>query len=235
MASKKKLTGENLEALGAKRLAELLLELAENDAAAARRLRLELAAKEAPESVAAELRKRLAQIARARSFVDWRGIRNLAADLETQRRAIVERVAKIDADDALELMWRFMELAESVHARCDDSNGAVGDVFRAACRDLGPLAGPAKPDPVALADRAFAALQDNGYGQYDDLIETLAPVLGKKGLDHLKRRFEESPRDRSLFASSRATSRSYTARGSGVGPSSAFSSGPHHSLAAKPC
>jgi hypothetical protein len=65
----------------------------------------------------------------------------------------------------------------------------MGGVFSAACSDLGPLARAAKPDPVALADRVFAALRQNGYGQYDDLIATLAPVLGNKGLDHLKLRF----------------------------------------------
>lgn len=191
MASKKTLTAENLEALGAKRLAELLMDFAEADAATNRRLRLELAAREAPETVAAEVRKRLGQIGRARSFVDWRKVRDLAADLEAQRRAIVDQVAKIDPAEALELMWRFMELAESVHERCDDSNGLIGDVFRGACRDLGPLADMAKPDPVVLADRVFDALNENGYGQYDDLIEALAPALGDKGLDHLKARFVE--------------------------------------------
>lgn len=191
MASKKTLTAKNLEALGAKRLAELLMDIAESDVATKRRLRLELAAKGAPESVAAEVRKRLAQIARARSFVDWRKVRELAADLETQRRTILDRVAKIDAAEALELMWRFMDLAEAVHERCDDSNGVIGDVFRGACRDLGSLAELARPDPVALADRVFAALNENGYGQYDDLIEALAPALRDKGLDHLKVRFVE--------------------------------------------
>ena len=191
MASKTQVNRDNLESLGATRLAELLLELAENDAAVRRRLRLELAATAAPHSVAAEVRKRLAQIARADSFVDGRKIRELVADLETQRRTIVDRVAKIDAAEALELMWRFMDMADSVQERCDDSNGVVGDVFRAACGDLGLLAQAAKPDPVALSDRAFAALNENGYGQYDDLIEALAPVLGRNGLDHLKARFIE--------------------------------------------
>jgi hypothetical protein len=189
MASKKTLTAENLEALGAKRLTELLLDIAEDDAAVKRRLRVELAAKEAPETVAAEVRKRLAQIARARSFVDWRKIRELAADLEMQRRTIVDQVAKIDAAEALALMWRFMGLAGSVHERCDDSNGVIGDVFRGACRDLGPLAELAKPDPVDLADSVFAALNANDYGQYDPLIETLSPALGGNGLGHLKARF----------------------------------------------
>lgn len=191
MASKKTLTAENLEALGAKRLAELLMDIAEGDAAVKRRLRLELAARAAPETVAAEVRKRLGQISRARSFVDWRKVRDLAADLEAQRRAIIDQAAKIDAAEALELMWRFMGLAESVHERCDDSNGVIGDVFRGACRDLGPLAELAKPDPVALADRVFEALNENDYGQYDHLIETLTPALGGKGLDHLKTRFVE--------------------------------------------
>jgi hypothetical protein len=194
MASKKTLTAENLEALGAERLAGLLMEIAEGDAATQRRLRLELAAREAPERVAAEVRKRLAQIERARSFADWRKVRAVAVDLETQRRAIVEQVAKIDAGEALDLMWRFMELAGPVHDRSDDSKGEIGGVFGSACRDLGPLAERAKPDSLALADRVFAALDDNGYGQYDALIATLAPVLGGKGLDRLKARFVELSR-----------------------------------------
>lgn len=194
MASKKTLTAGNLEALGAPRLAELLLEIAEGDAATKRRLRLELAAREAPERVAAEVRKRLAQIERARAFADWRKVRALATDLETQRRAIVEQVANVDAGEALDLMWRFMELAEPVHERSDDSNGEIGGVFNAACRALGPLAEGAKADPLALADRVFDALDDNGYGQYDALIATLAPALGGKGLDRLRARLVEMSR-----------------------------------------
>jgi hypothetical protein len=191
MASKKTLNAENLEALGVQRLAELLMDIAEGDAATKRRLRLELTAHEAPEAMAAEVRKRLTQIARARSFADWRKVRDLAADLQVQRRAIIDQVARSDASEALELMWRFMNLAEAVHARCDDSNGVIGGVFRDACGDLGPLTQAAKPDPVALADRVFTALNDNGYGQYDHLIGTLSPSLGAKGLDHLKGRFIE--------------------------------------------
>jgi hypothetical protein len=194
MASKKTLTAGNLEALGAERLAQLLLEIAAGDAATQRRLRLALAAHEAPERVAAEVRKQLARIERGRSFADRHKVRALAADLETQRRAIVDQVANIDSGEALDLMWRFLELADSANERSDDSNGELGDVFGAACRDLGPLAERAKPDPLALADRVFAALNDNGYGQYDTLLATLAPFLGNKGLDHLKTRFVELSR-----------------------------------------
>jgi hypothetical protein len=150
MASKGKVSQDNLEALGARRLAELLMDVAQSDVVVNRRLRLELAAIAAPERLAAEVRKRLGQIERARAFVDRRSCRGVAADLETQRRTIVEQVAKIDADEALELMWRFMDLAPSVQERCDDSDGVIGGVFSLACRDLGPLAQAAKPDPIAL-------------------------------------------------------------------------------------
>lgn len=189
MASRKTLSAEALESLGAKALAGLLMEFAEQDSATRRRLQLELAAKEAPETVARTVRKRLDQIARARGFVDWRKVRELAADLEAQRRAIIDKVAAIDAAEALELLWRFMQLAPSVFNRCDDSDGELGAVFSAACGDLGPLAQAAKPDPLVLADRVFDALIDNSYGQYDGLIETLALSLGNRGLDRLKARF----------------------------------------------
>jgi len=155
MVSKKTLNAENLEALGARRLANLLMDIAEGDAATKRRLRLELAAQVAPETMAAEVRKRLTQIARSRSFADWRKVRDLAADLDAQRHAIINQVAKGDAAEALELTWCFIDLAKTVHERCDDSNGVIGDVFRDACRDLGPLTHAAKPDPVALADRSL--------------------------------------------------------------------------------
>ena len=47
MASNKAVNAKNLEALGAARLAELLLEISTGNAAAKRRLRLELAGAEA--------------------------------------------------------------------------------------------------------------------------------------------------------------------------------------------
>lgn len=112
-----------------------------------------------------------------------------ADDLDAQRGAILE-VGRSDAAEALELMWQFMALARSVLDRSDDSNGRIGDVFRAACQDLGPLAEEAKPNVIALADRVCEACLDNGYGQSDALIATLATALGPTGLRHLKQRFE---------------------------------------------
>jgi len=159
-----------------------------HDRAAKRRLRLDLAGAESTGEVAKEVRKRLSTIARSRSFVDWQNRRALVDDLETQRRAIVEQVAKADPIEGLDLMWRFLALANSIFERCDDSSGTVIGIFHAAGSDLGEIAKAAKIDPKKLADHAFQALIENDYGQYDDLISVLTPALGQEGLEHLKHR-----------------------------------------------
>lgn len=188
MAAKTTLNAKNLEALGVKRLAELLIQISAGNAAAKRRLRLALVEAQSPGEVAKEVRKRLATIARSRSFMDWQGIKLLADDLDTQRRAIIETVAKAEPGEALDLLWRLMALAPAVFERCDDSNGVVISLFRQTCRDLGEVALKAQADPIRLADRTFEVLTGNDYGQFDDLIQVLAPALEQPGLEHLKQR-----------------------------------------------
>src|SRR5664279_325814 len=109
MASKKTVTLDNLVALGAERLAAILVELADGDAETKRRLRLELAAQTGGDAVAAEIGKRLTALRSARSFVDWQQRRDFVKGLDLQRTMIVDRVAQTRADLALDLMWRFME------------------------------------------------------------------------------------------------------------------------------
>jgi hypothetical protein len=54
--------------------------------------------------------------------------------------------------------------------------------------NIGDVAQRANTNPTALADQAFDALTRNDYGQFDELIHVLSPVLGQAGLEHLKRR-----------------------------------------------
>jgi hypothetical protein len=200
MAATKPLNARNLESLGAARLAELLIEISMGDAAAKRRLRLALIGNESQAELGREVGKWLAAIARSRSFVDWQKRKELIDDLEMQRRAIVEQVAKVDSAQALDLMWRFLALANPVFGRCDDSSGAVISTFHVAVGDLGALAEAVGMDPEALARRTFNALTQNDYGQYDHLIEVLTPALGRAGLEHLKQlviKYSEEPLPRS--------------------------------------
>jgi hypothetical protein len=189
--AKQTLNAKNLEALGAQRLAELLIEVSTANSAVKRRLRLELAGAQSLGELANQVRKRLMALARSRSFIDGQNRRPLIEDLDAQRRAILNQVAKADVVEAVELMWRFMALANSVFARCDDSSGTVIGIFHAACHDLGEIAHTAAIAPAILAEQAFKALQENGYGQYDGLIRVLSPALGAAGLEQLRTRFIE--------------------------------------------
>jgi hypothetical protein len=86
MASKTTLNRTNLAELGAERLAELMIEISQGNAAIKRRLRMELAGVESPVVLAKEIRKRLATIARSRTFVDWQTRKALVDDLQAQRK-----------------------------------------------------------------------------------------------------------------------------------------------------
>jgi hypothetical protein len=192
MASKKTVTFDNLAALGLERLAAILVDLADADAEIKRRLRLGLAAQAGGDTIAAEIGKRITALKNARSFVDWQKRRDFVKDLDLQRTMIVERVAMTRPELALDLIWRFMALAEPVINRVDDSNGSVGDVFRSACEDLGVIAVKARPDPIDLADRVFAALSANDYGVFDGLVKAIVPALGEVGIAHLKTRLAQA-------------------------------------------
>ena len=190
MASKTTLNAKNLEALGTERLAQLLIEVSTGNAAAKRRLRLELAGARSPLEAGRAIAKRLTSIANAKSAITWKKRKAFIEDLQTQRRGIIEQVGPHDPEQALFLMWRFMGLANPVIERCQSGDDEVIEVFHEACGDFGPLVEAAKPSAEMLIDTTFDALCENTYSQYDKLISTLSPTLGAKGLERLRQRLE---------------------------------------------
>jgi hypothetical protein len=190
MAGSSSLNAKNLEALGAARLAELLLTLSEGDAGAKRLLRLALAEQKGPAEIAREVRKRLATIERSGSFLDDHQREALLKDLERQRQAISGPIAEHDPARAVELLWDLLALAEGLMERCDDSDAVVRDFFHQSSASLGQVAQKAPRDPKALADQVYAAIVSNGYGQFDPVLRDLGPALGPEGLGHLRQRLE---------------------------------------------
>ncbi|MGF9567265.1 DUF6880 family protein [Neorhizobium sp. BT27B] len=186
MATKTTLNAKNLETLGAPRLAELLIEIATGNAAHKRRLRLELAGDHSSAEVARAVRKRLGSIARARTFIDWKKIKATRLDLETQRRMIVETVATDDASEGYELIWQFLNLADSIFSRSNDSSGSLMQIFHQGCVDAGVVAARAAIASDVLAEKIIKAIQGNNYGQFDPLIGVMADALGHEGMERLK-------------------------------------------------
>lgn len=184
--ARKTLNPENLERLGAERLAALVMDLVQGNAALQRRARMELSAAQGPKEVAADLRKRFVSLRRATSYVDWRKQKAFVRDLAGLVAMIETGVAPHDPDEAFDLLWSFLQLAPSIHARTDDSNGAVGDVMRGAMQVIAALAPRIAAKPATLADRVLEAVAEAGYGEFDGIIPALAEALGSEGLEHLK-------------------------------------------------
>jgi hypothetical protein len=191
MAARSKLTVESLAKLGTKRLAELLIEEAERNRQLKQAVDMALAAESGSAEVGHQIRKRLAQIGRSEAFVTSEKARELAIELGRLRSAIVETIGAGNPNLACELLWQLIDLHSSVFERLDDSSGRVGDLFRSACGDLGPLLKRAKIKPGKLAPMVLQRIVDNGYGIYDGIVLTLSAALGREGRKILRQLLEE--------------------------------------------
>ena len=193
MAAKTTLNAKNLQALGAETLADLVMSLVDGNAALKREARAALLELAGDGAMAAEVRKRLVSIKKARSFVNWKKKKAFATELTRLHRTIADKIAPQNPKEALELIWLFLGLAPSVYERLGDSNGMIGEIFHNACADIGAIATRAKSDPVKLAGQVFRALMDsNHYAEFDGLLASTAQTLGDKGIAHLKALFTEA-------------------------------------------
>lgn len=150
-ASQKKVTAENLLTLGAERLAEILVSVAETRVDLKRWLRIELAAQQGPGPLTGEIDKRLAAFATSRGRVNWRAGPAFVRDLDALRDLINVRLAPLDASAAIERLWRFMDVAPQSASRYRDRNGGLEAIFVRAAGDLGHLLGSVPHHHAATA------------------------------------------------------------------------------------
>ncbi|OJU32882.1 MAG: hypothetical protein BGN89_15415, partial [Alphaproteobacteria bacterium 64-6] len=206
MAARSKLTVESLTKLGAKRLAEILIEEAARNRQLKQAVHMALAAETGSNEVGHQVRKRLAQLARSEGFVSSEKARELATELDRLKSAIVETIGAGHPKLAAELLWQLLDLHASIFARLDDSSGRVGALFRSACQDLGLLLKRARIKPGELAPMVVRRIIDNGYGIYDGIVLALKDALGREGRDELRKLLEER-RQAHLFSEKRAAVR----------------------------
>jgi len=148
-SASKTLSEANLAALGADRLAGILIEIADSDLK--RRLRMELAAEVGAPDLALELDKRLNALAASRAKVSWRKRPVLIADLQTLRAMIVGRLGTMDARLAFNRLVAWFDLYPSLTARVKDPKAELALVFDGASNDLAALASLAGPETVVPA------------------------------------------------------------------------------------
>lgn len=150
--SRKALNADNLEALGAARLAAILLDVADGQATTKRRLRMELAAQVGSDDLVLELEKHLDAVSAARGKVHWRKLKGLRQDLGLLRAMIVGRLAEADPPAAVRLLLRFLGLERGVLARVRDVKGEVAQIFVEALGDLARVATIATMSAPGLVD-----------------------------------------------------------------------------------
>ncbi|GAA0635045.1 DUF6880 family protein [Brevundimonas lenta] len=152
--STKRLNAANLASLGAPALADLLIEMGEQDAAWKRRLRMELAAAVGPEPLADEIDKRIAALAAGRARVSWRKRPDLIRELRGLKTMIVERLAGLDAASALDRLVDWFDLQPGLAGRVKDPKGEVADLFVESAPDLAIVA---NLTPLTAPERLAAA------------------------------------------------------------------------------
>lgn len=159
VASQKKVTTENLARLGAERLAEILVGAADARPELKRRLRMELAAEQGADHLAAEIDRRLGSIGSSRGRIGWRQRGAFVRDLEALRALIADRLAGLDRLGALTRLLSFLALARPVDQRLRDRDGALAAVFVRAAGDVAPLLA-SLPTEVAAAQMVEAMAAD---------------------------------------------------------------------------
>jgi hypothetical protein len=161
-ASQKKVTVENLVVLGAERLAEILVGVAETRVDLKRRLRMELAAEQGPAALTAEIDKRLGSFETSRGQITWRQRPAFIRDLDALRQLIIERLSPLDTPAAIDRLWRFMDTARQVSSRYRERASELDDVFERAAAGLGRSLGSAPPGPAAAT--LVESLTANTFG-----------------------------------------------------------------------
>jgi len=162
-ARKKTLSAANLAALGADRLADLLMDAGVGDANLKRVLKLELAAAVGAPDLALEIDKRLTTLSASKTRVSWRKRPELVADLQAHRRMIVDRLAPQDARLALDRLVGWFDLYSGLAVRVKDPKGELSALFFDAAPDLATVASAVGGDAVPiLAEAVETRLSDWG-------------------------------------------------------------------------
>ena len=188
--SRKTLNADNLEALGAARLASILMDIADAQTATKRRLRMELAAQVGAEDLAVELEKHLDAIFAARGRVHWRKLKALRQDLGLLRTMIGGRLAQADPAAAVRLMLRLLGLELPVLARVNDTKGEVEQIFVDARGDLATIAATATLTSADTVDMIVHALEDARVGAMGEIVRALVPALDPDVIARLRGRIE---------------------------------------------
>ncbi len=170
-------------------LAAVLLELAEShDAVRERLTRLQLA--DRPDKLAAGFRKTLNGWRRSTRFLTGRDARDFGLELEAWLDQVARELAPKSPPAALDLFQAFIESDHHFFERADESDGAVGDAVRAACRHWLQATAACETPPDEWPGRVVELFAADAYGAREELLRRADLLFDEAALRDLVSQFE---------------------------------------------
>ena len=171
---------KRLEALGAERLADALLELAvQNDEAADLVERLIATQSENRQRFTVKLEA----LRHRQHFIDWREASDFAHKLELMLEDL--KSGTDDPETGVELTAAFFEADGAIFHQSDDSNGSIGDVFRHDARNLFVHYASRYDNKARLCELLIQLYENDEYGVRDVLIECASRYLPRTAMRNL--------------------------------------------------
>jgi tetratricopeptide (TPR) repeat protein len=186
------LTVGRIERIGARRLAEIVVNHCYRDEGLRQAVRIALAALAPGDPLVEMLAAEIDAIRADRHFYEYGESGVLASEIDRIREGITAHLLPTQPLAAAELLGRVIRLDESVFERSDDSDGVIGDAIDEAVADCGRAwAAVPERDPRALAAEVFDLFVSDDYGARGRVIPAFAEALGASGLDELERMVRE--------------------------------------------
>jgi hypothetical protein len=183
---------EQVESLGARRLAEIVVNHCHRDERLHQTVRIALAASTPGGPLVKTLATEIDAVRTSRHFYGYRESNVLAQELDRIRHGITEYLFPAQPRAAAEMLGRLIRLDANVYERSDDSDGVIGDAIGEAVTDCGRAwAAVPECDPKILAAEVFDLFTTDEYGARSEVITAFSKALGAAGLGELERLVRE--------------------------------------------
>ena len=183
---------EQVERLGARRLAEIVVNHCHRNEGLRQSVRIALAASTPGGPLVKTLTTEIDAVRTSRHFYGYRESNVLAQELDRIRHGITEYLFPAQPRAAAEMLGRLIRLDANVYERSDDSDGVIGDAIGKAVTDCGRAwAAVPECDPKILAAEVFDLFTTDEYGARSQVITAFSDALGTSGLDELERLVRE--------------------------------------------
>ena len=143
-----------------------------------------------PDKLAAGFKKTLSGWRRSTQFYGYREAREFGRILDGWLDQVARELLPKDPPAALSLFEAFIEADAAWFDRADDSDGAIGDAVRAACRHWLQAAARCESPPGVWPERLLKLYEADQYGAREELLQRADLLLDEPALRGLVTRFE---------------------------------------------